>query len=86
MNAHYQTLINKIAVAQTIEERKVHEIKNTKEIAEILKTTTKKAYLIMVEIEKNDNAFKYGYKTKHGFEDPDNSGLRANSLYWQIYS
>ena len=81
-----QELINKIGVSQIIDGRNIHEIVNTKEIAAILKITTSKAYAIMIEMEKNGSACKYGYKIKGGFEDANNSNLKTNSLYWQIYS
>jgi hypothetical protein len=81
-----EALIKKVPISQVIEGRNVHEIMNTKEIAELLNISTKKAYLIMIEMEANGNACKYGYKTKEGFEDPSFSTLKTNSLYWQIYS
>jgi len=81
-----EQLITKVPVAQVINGKNIHEIISTKEIAVLLNISTKKAYSIMLEMEANGNASKYGYKIKGGFESPEFSNLKTNSLYWQIYS
>lgn len=57
---------------------------STKELAVLLKTTTKKAYKICVQLEKEGIVVKYGYRTKYGWEDIVYSNLRPNSLHWQM--
>ena len=57
---------------------------STKELAGILNVSTKKAYSICVNLEKDSIICKYGYKTKNGWEEPDFSGLKPNSLHWQV--
>ena len=57
---------------------------STKEFAINNNITTKKAYNILCEFEKNDTICKYGYKTKFGWEDIDESNLKTNSIHWQI--
>ncbi len=82
----YDTLIKKIPVSQVVDGDNAHEITTTKEIAVLLKTNTAKAYAIMVSLEKSGVAFKYGYRTKSGWEDPSDSGLKTHSIGWAIYS
>ena len=56
---------------------------STKEFAEILNVSTPTAYKICLLLEKEELICKYGYKTKYGWEDPEHSKLRPNSVYWQ---
>jgi Mn-dependent DtxR family transcriptional regulator len=57
---------------------------STKEIATKLNISTAKAYKLLSELEAKELVYKYGYKTKNGWEDVDGSKLKPNSLYWQI--
>jgi len=53
---------------------------STKEYAILNNITTKKAYILLTNFEKNDVVCKYGYKTKFGWEDIDESNLKTNSI------
>ena len=57
---------------------------STKEYAILNNITTKKAYILLTNFEKNDVVCKYGYKTKFGWEDIDESNLKTNSIHWQV--
>tara|TARA_R110001606_G_scaffold58220_3_gene139610 strand:- start:3605 stop:16288 length:12684 start_codon:yes stop_codon:yes gene_type:complete len=82
----YEDLKKKIPVAQEIDGENRHEVTTTKEIAEMLGVSTKEAFSIMEKLEKEGNAFKYGYKTKKGWDDIKSTGQRANSVGWQLSS
>ncbi len=84
--AEYAILKKKIPVAQKIDGVNSHEITTTKEVAAILGISTAKAFDVMVKLEKEGVAFRYGYRTKGGWEDADNSGLKSRSLGWSLYS
>lgn len=56
----------------------------TKEIASKLKISTQSAYKMMSDLEKQGNAYKVGYRTRDGWEDPSYSGLHTNSLSWSL--
>ena len=57
---------------------------STKEFAEILKKSTSDTYKKCLQLEKLGIICKYGYKTKYGWEDVEQSKLRPNSIYWQV--
>lgn len=82
----YETLVKKIGVSQKIDGENRHEVTTTKEIAAILGITTPQAFEVMTKIEKKGNAFRYGYRTKTGWEEADHSGLKTHSLGWQLSS
>ena len=57
---------------------------STKEIAGRLNISTPKAYKQCLQLEDLGVICKYGYKTKYGWEEPEYSKLRPNSLHWQV--
>jgi hypothetical protein len=83
-DARLQQLLDGLEVSQIIDNRDIYHPENTKYIAQILSISTSQAYKFMIDLEKRGIASKYGYKTKDGWEDPQDSGLKPNSLYWQI--
>lgn len=57
---------------------------STKELATFLSVSTKEAYSICTELEAGELLYKYGYRTKEGWEDVNQSNLKPNSLHWQV--
>jgi len=87
----YSILTSKIPVSQVSEGQNCHEVTTTKEIGVMLGISTAKAFDIMSKLEKEELAYKYGYKTKGArgtiiWEEPSNSNLKSHSLGWSLYS
>jgi len=57
---------------------------STKEYASLYGISTPKAYQILSKLEELGLVCKYGYKTRSGWEDIDESNLKPNSLHWQV--
>ena len=61
---------------------------STKELATILNVSTKEAYKICSDLEKDGNLYKYGYRIQNKgmvtWESPEHSTLKPNSLHWQV--
>lgn len=59
---------------------------NTKQVAEVLGLTTRKAWELMTRLELQGYCCKYGYRVKGGWADPEfPMGQKRNGLYWQLY-
>jgi DNA-binding transcriptional regulator YhcF (GntR family) len=58
----------------------------TKELASLLGVSTTIVYRNMIKLEQEGKVYKYGYKTRDGWEDAQHSNLKSNSLGWEIHS
>jgi hypothetical protein len=82
----YRKITELIPVSQTIDGVKIHEIKTTKEIADILGISTNSAYSYLMSL-GDDKASRYGYLVRGNWQPIEGgSNPKAQSVGWQISS
>lgn len=61
-----------------------NEVITTREVASELKISTAQAYKLLSAAEQSEKVCKYGYRVRGGWESPEHSNRRCDSLGWQV--
>ena len=61
-----------------------NEVLTTREVAAKLGIKTPQAYALLSEAEKAEEVSKYGYQVKGGWDDPEHTNRKCDSLGWQV--
>lgn len=59
------------------------EVRTTREVAQALKLTTPDAFKLCTDRAERGELSKYGYRVKGGWEDPQHTNRKGDSLGWQ---
>jgi hypothetical protein len=61
-----------------------NEVITTRETAQAFKISTAQAYKLLTAAEQAGRVCKYGYQVKGGWEAPEHSNRKCDSLGWQV--
>jgi hypothetical protein len=61
-----------------------NEVITTREAAKALKISTTEAYKLLTAAEQAGQVCKYGYQVKGGWDAPEHSNRKCDSLGWQV--